>query len=92
MYWRFSFDLYYLILGDTNNVLHSLVKKFLCTLWSLALVKKSCSNINNSYVEVPRLFFLVTMVEPLKRLFHHSKNTFIVANNKRRKGKHKQFG
>ena len=25
LYWWFSFDLYYLILGDANNVLHILV-------------------------------------------------------------------
>ena len=34
-----------MILGGTNNLLHSSVKLFLSTLWSLALVKKSCNNI-----------------------------------------------
>ena len=60
--WWFSFDLqYYLILGGINNVLHTSVKKILCTLWSLALAKKSCNNINNSRPQVSRLLFLVTM-------------------------------
>ena len=42
-------------LGDTNSILHSSVKNFLCTLWSLALAKKSCNNINNSRAQVTRL-------------------------------------
>ena len=53
LYWWFSFDLqYYLILGGTNKVLHTSVKKFLCALWSLALAKKFCSSINNSRTQV----------------------------------------
>ena len=56
LYWWFSFDLkYYLILGSTNNVLHSSVKENLCTLWSLALAKNSCNNINNSHAQVSKL-------------------------------------
>ena len=56
LYWWFSFDLqYYLILVGTNNVLLNSVKKILCTLWSLALAKKSCTNINNSLAQVSRL-------------------------------------
>ena len=50
---------YYLILGGTNNVLHTSVKYFLCTLWSLALAKKSCNNINNSRSQVSRLFYFL---------------------------------
>ena len=34
LYWWFSFDLYYLILGGANNVLHSLVKNFVYTVKS----------------------------------------------------------
>ena len=53
LYWWFSFDLqYYLILDGTNNVPHTLVKKILFTLWSLALAKTSCNNISNSRVHV----------------------------------------
>ena len=48
-----------LILGGTNNVLHSSVKKILCTLWSLALAKKSCNNINNSRVQVSILCYFL---------------------------------
>ena len=49
LYWWFSFDLwYYLILGGTNNVLQTSGEKILCTLWSLALAKKSCNNISNT--------------------------------------------
>ena len=35
LYWEFSFDLYYLILGGTNNVLHTSAKKIcaLCGVW-----------------------------------------------------------
>ena len=42
-----------MILGGTNNVLDTLVKKNLCTLWSLTLAKKPWNNINNSRVQVP---------------------------------------
>ena len=53
LYSWFSFDLqYHLILVGTNNVLHSSVKKILCTLWSLALAKKSCYKIINSRAQV----------------------------------------
>ena len=53
LYWCFSFNLkYYLILGNTNNLLHSLIKKILCFLWSLTQVKRSCNNINNSRMQV----------------------------------------
>ena len=31
-------------MGDTNNVLHSSVKKLLCPLWSLSLAEKSCKS------------------------------------------------
>ena len=31
---------YYLLLGDTNNLLRSLVKIFLCTLWESGFSKK----------------------------------------------------
>ena len=56
LYWWFSFDLqYYLILDDTNNALHFSVTKNLGTLWSLALIKKSCKNINNSGAQVSGL-------------------------------------
>ena len=56
--WWFSFDLqYYLILGGTNNVLHTSVKKNLCTLGSLALAKKFCNNINNSCAQVSGLCY-----------------------------------
>ena len=58
LHWWFSFDLWYcLILGDTNNVLHSSVKKYVCTLRSLA--KKSCNNINNSRAQVSRLCYFL---------------------------------
>ena len=54
LYWWFSFDLqYYLILGGTNNVLNTSVKNFLCTLWSLVLAKKYCSNISNAARKFP---------------------------------------
>ena len=33
----------------------------MCTLWNLALAKKSCNNINNSRAQVSTLLFLVTM-------------------------------
>ena len=46
-----------MILGGTNNVLHTTVKKFLCTLWSLALAKKSCNNINHSHAQVSKLCY-----------------------------------
>ena len=60
LYWWSSFDLqYYLILGGTNNVLHTSVKKNLRTLWSLALAKKSCNNINNGRAQVSRLFYFL---------------------------------
>ena len=50
LYWWFSFDLlYYLVLGGTNNALQ---QKFLWSLWSLALAKKSCNNI----IIAPRKF------------------------------------
>ena len=56
LHWWFSFDLqYYLISGGANNVLYISVKYFLCTLWSLALAKKSSNNINNSHAQVSRL-------------------------------------
>ena len=58
-----------MILGGINNVLHSSVKKMLCTLWSLALSKKSCNNINNSRGHVFRLFcFLWLWLEPLNSI------------------------
>ena len=58
MYWWFSFDLqYYLILGGTNMVLHTSVKIFVCTMWSLALAKMSCNNINSSPVQLSRLCY-----------------------------------
>ena len=50
---------YYLLLGDTNNLLRSLVKFFLSTLWSLALAKKSCNNINNIPSQVSRLCYFL---------------------------------
>ena len=63
LHWWFYFDLqYYLISGGTNNVLHTSVKKILCTLWSLALAKKSCNSISNSRAQVSRLLFLVNMI------------------------------
>ena len=41
-------------MGGTNDVLHSSAKKIkkkkLCTLWSLALAKKFCNNINKSKI------------------------------------------
>ena len=46
-----------MILDDTNNVLHFSVTKFLCTLWSLALAKKSSNNINNNRAQVSRLCY-----------------------------------
>ena len=48
-----------MILGGINNVLHSSVKKMLCILWSLALLKNSCNNINNSRGHVFRLFYFL---------------------------------
>ena len=60
LHWCFSFDLQScLILGDTSNVLHSSVQKELCTLWSLALAKKSCNNIKNSRAQVFRLCYFL---------------------------------
>ena len=42
-------------MGGTNDVLHSSAKKIkkkkLCTLWSLALAKKSCNNISKSKIK-----------------------------------------
>ena len=46
-----------MILDDTNNVPHFSVTKFLCTLWSLALAKKSSNNINNNRAQVSRLCY-----------------------------------
>ena len=62
LYSWFSFDLqYHLILVGTNNVLHSSVKKILCTLWSLVLAKNSCNNISNSRrASFQTMLFLVT--------------------------------
>ena len=60
LYWWFSFDLYYLILDGTDNILRSLVKTSLCTLWGLALAKKSYNSINNSCACFRTIFFLVT--------------------------------
>ena len=76
LYWWFSFDLqYYLILSGTNNVLHTSVKKILCTLWSLALAKKSCNNINNSCAQVSRLcYFLWLCLEWRQQRWQRNKN------------------
>ena len=72
LHWWFSFDLqYYLILGGTNNVLHISVKYFLCTLWSLALAKKSSNNINNSHAQVSRLcYFLWLCLKQVSKINH----------------------
>ena len=35
-------------------------QKFLCTLWSLALAKKSCNNINNSRAQVSRPDYVIS--------------------------------
>ena len=84
LYWWFSFDLsHYLILGGTNNMLHTSVKKILCTLWSLALPKHSCNNINNSRSQVSRLgyflwlcFKVACRVQILKKTFSQNSNRF----------------
>ena len=42
--------------------LYEALAKFLCTLWSLALAKKSSNNINNRCASFQTILFLVTMV------------------------------
>ena len=62
MYWWFSFDLQqYLILGDTNNVLHTSVKINVCALRSVALAKRPCNNINNGRAQVSRLCYFLRL-------------------------------
>ena len=48
-----------MILGGTNNELQASVKEFLCTLWSLALAKKSRNNINNTCAQISRLSYFL---------------------------------
>ena len=48
-----------MVLGGTNNVQHPFVKKLLCTLWGLVPAKKSCNNINNSHVQVSRIYYFL---------------------------------
>ena len=43
-------------------------QKFLCTLWSLALAKKSCNNINNSRAQVSRLCYFLWLCSHLPLL------------------------
>ena len=49
------------------------LKKILCTLWGLALTKKSCNNINNSCAHVSCDF-------DLKSDSHFPKNLFLFAS------------
>ena len=40
-------------------------QKFLCTLWSLALAKKFCNNMNNSRAQVSRLCYFLLLCSHL---------------------------
>ena len=81
LYWWFSFDLqYYLILGGTNNVLHISIKTFLCTMWSLALAKKSCNNINNSRAQVSRLCYFLRIWLNRQKTAVKKKITYFLKN------------